>query len=286
MTNKIKISFLLMASVAFTMSCKKNNEVIDKDPISASQPAAQFFLTDFTQGYALNQTKLETFVVPVKVTNVANVDRVVNFTYTSTSGAQIGTHYNAPTSLTIKAGQTGDSLRIVGIYTPYANGRIDTVKVKITNATFSGLYGKDSINLIIQRSCDVVLTDLEKAYDSTYEYSNPLNPPSYGPYTTSVIGLTATGATTATGMFSNLYDDGWNDISFDMDYTSASKFKITIPLQSTGKAYGGATSSSVRSSAGKVNTFSSCDKTFTITIDIVNDATGVATTANYRMTLK
>lgn len=179
----IKIALASVLVVLFIASCKKDNMIVDKDPVSVS--AAGFNLQAFTINYFLKPTGTDPLMIPVNVTDVSNMDRNVGLTFTSTSGAANGTHYTAASSVLVKANKLGDSLKITGNYAPYATGRVDTVKIKVTPNNFLGLYGKDSINLIIQRYCDVELDSLMRSYDSTNEYTSA-GAFSYGPYSTSV----------------------------------------------------------------------------------------------------
>jgi len=276
----IKLAMAALLVVLSISSCKKDNIVVDKDPVTVA--AAGFSLQNYTINYFLKPSGTDPLMIPVSVTDLSSVDRTVALTYTSPSGAVAGTHYTAAPSVLIKAGKLGDSLKITGNYAPYATGRVDTVKIKVTPNNFLGIYGKDSINLIIQRYCDVELDSLMRSYDSTKEYTSA-GAFSYGPYSTGVNSLALNTNTSANGNFSNLYDDSWGDINFDMDWTNPSKFTVTIPLQPTGKA-----NVNVRTTAPtvtKYSTFSSCDKTFTLYVDIVNDL-GTVTTAGYKIVLR
>jgi hypothetical protein len=282
----MKLSLFALIVVLGLSSCKKNNLVVDKDPIVAPPALAEFLLASFTpKSYYVKPLGTVAYAIPVGVTSVSSVDRTVQFSYTSSTGAVMGTHFTAPTSVVIKAGKALDSVRILGTYSEYAGGRVDSVKVKITSGAVAAFSGKDSIVLVIQRYCEVILGDLSGDYTDTNEYT-AAGAFSYGPYTTSLTSLVSTGATSATGKLVNLYDDGWNDIDCTIDWTNPSNFKIAIPLQATGKAYGGATATSVRTSSTKASTFSACDRSFSIYIDLVNAATGVVTTAGYQFKLK
>ncbi|MBA2745377.1 MAG: hypothetical protein H0U44_04050, partial [Flavisolibacter sp.] len=123
------------------------------------------------------------------------------------------------------------------------------------------------------------------SYPNTREsYSNGTSP--YGPYTTLVKNLTmiAGSTTKAEGFIENIYNDGWNDIKVILDWTNPANFTATIPLQATGKNYSGPTS--VRSHAGKVNTFSSCDQSITVTIQLTNAAGTAILDQDYQVRLK
>jgi hypothetical protein len=73
-----------------------------------------------------------------------------------------------------------------------------------------------------------------------------------------------------------LYDFGWGDITFTMNFTSAdpSQWSITIPLQPTGGT-GSGNPTYVRGTVGGVNTFNSCEQTFTVTLDLMSSTTAV-----------
>lgn len=287
MKRYFKLGFIAAVILVGMSSCKKNNLVVDKDPVVTPPPFAEFLYSTFAKSYYLKAVGTTPFAIPVGMTSVGSVDRTIQFSYTSPTGAVMGTHFNAPSSLILKAGMVLDSLKVTGIYAPYSMGRVDSVKVKITSGSVGAFAGKDSVWLVMQRYCDVVLGDLSGDYLQTNEY-NSAGAFQYGPYTTSLTNLVLVpGSTTkASGKIVNLYDDGWNDINCEIDWTSASNFKVTIPLQATGKAYGGAPATSVRTSATRASTFSSCDRSIVLNIDLVNAATGAATTANYRIDLK
>lgn len=280
-----KFSFLAFATVLLFASCKKNNLVVDKTPIVTPPAAAEFLLTNFTKSYFVASTGTAGYNIPVGVTSVSSEDRTIQLAYTSTTGATLGTHFNAPTSLVIKGGQALTTLNLQGVYSYYATTRVDTVKIKITDGSIAAFKGKDSVLVVMQKYCDVILADLSGDYANTNEY-NAAGAFSYGPYTASINNVVSTGATTASASLVNLYDDGWNDITCTLDWTDPANFKVIIPLQPTGKAYGSATATSVRTSSSKASSFSACDQSFQIFIDLVDATTGVASTSGYKFYLK
>ncbi len=287
MKKLIKYSFMALILVAGLSSCKKNNLVVDVSPIVTSAPYAEMMLASFSaKSYNLVPPTPTAYAIPIGVTTVASSDRTVNFTYTSSTGAVMGTHYTAPASLTIKAGQVIDSLKITGILAPYTTGRIDTLTVKISGGgALPAFPGKDSVKLVIQRYCPVVIAALSGDYNSSNEY-NSAGVFQYGPYTISCINLVMVpGSTTkASCKFVNLYDWGWNDVSGELDWTNPSNFKVTIPQQATG-AVGAGNPPFVRSSTTKTSSFSSCDGSITLYCDLL-DASGAVTTANYEFRLR
>jgi hypothetical protein len=178
----IGMSFL----AALTTSCKKNNLVVDQDPIIAPQKAEFLYNAGaFTKVFYINSSNNE-FAIPVGVT--AAPGTVINFTYSSPTGAVAGTQYTAPASITIGAGKVLDSLRVKGLFAGYAGTRKDSLKIKLTSAS-GQVIGKDSVWLIMQKKCDVVLSALAGNYTKSYEYSGGTGAAVYGPYLTSVQAL-------------------------------------------------------------------------------------------------
>ncbi|MBS4043584.1 MAG: hypothetical protein KGZ59_07190 [Chitinophagaceae bacterium] len=286
MKKLINYSFMALFLLVGASSCTKNNLVVDKTPIVTPAPYAEMLFTSFTaKPYNLVPPTPTAYAIPIGVTSVASVDRTVNFTYTSSTGAVAGTHYNAPASITIKAGQAIDTLKVTGILAPYTTGRIDTLMVKISSGAIPAFPGKDSIKLVIQRYCPVVLAAMGGAYNDTKEY-NAAGALQYGPYTVSCVNLVMVpGSTTrATCKFTNLYDWGWNDISAELDWTNPSNFRVIIPQQPTG-GVGAGNPPFVRGSTTKSSTFSSCDNSITLYCDLLNSSGGV-TTANYEFRLR
>ena len=284
MKKYFKFASLAFAAILIFEACKKNNLVVDKTPIITPPAAAEFLMSSFTKSYFVPSTSAA-YSIPVGITNVSSSDRTIQFAYTSSTGAINGTHFNAPTSITIKAGQATGTLSVSGVFSFYATGRVDSLKVKILNGTIGAFKGKDSVVLVMQKYCDVVLADLTGDYTNTNEYTSA-GVFSYGPYTAALANVVSTGTYTATADIQNIYDDGWNDVPCVLDWTDPANFKVTIALTPTGKAYGGATATSVRTSSTKASTFSACDRSVTIYIDLVNATTGVATTSGYKVVLK
>lgn len=160
--NRIFLGGLILLSIA---SCKKNNLVVDQDPLIPLE-AARFLMVPAASNSYYNFNILEVpapgsvFNLPIGVTTVSNVDRKVSFTYTS-NRAVAGAQYTAPAEITIKAGQAIDTLRIQGLFAGYPSGRIDTLKIKISPGTgfINNNAYQDSVMLIMKKTCPVVVAD-------------------------------------------------------------------------------------------------------------------------------
>lgn len=258
---------LLIGAVA----CKKNNMVVDKDPIIppeaarfiVSPPSSNNYYSYFIQQ---NPAPGSQYVLPIGVTTVSNSERKIKLTYTSLR-AVAGVQYTAPTEITIPAGQTTANLNFQGLFAGYAGGRKDTVKIKITSAdgfVKPNAY-RDSVMLIVQQYCPVVLNDLAGNYTKTYENGT------YGPYTTSLTNLTSTGATTATATLTNIYDSGITG-TIGLDWTVPGGFKVTVASQSTGFTSGGLPLMLRSNPNNTTSTFNSCNQTFTIYMQLYTSA--------------
>lgn len=284
--NKI-LSYIFFAGfiILGMTSCKKNNVVVDKN--ITAPPFAKFntiLAADTIATYYIKSSNAP-YKLPIGVTNVSDKDRVIQLSYTSSTAVQ-GTQYNAPASITIHAGQALDSLTFSGLFAGFTSSRIDTVLITITGGDVQASSYKNRYKLILRKYCDVVLTNLAGTYTNTNEYTSS-GAFSYGPYTTALTNVVQTGPTTATASLVNLYDDAWNDISCTLDWTLPSNFKVIIPLQPTGKSYSGAPTSVRTSTSGTAapSTFSACDRSISISIDLVNNGTTVISSA-YRFVMK
>lgn len=265
-----KYSFLLtllsIAVIAGLISCKKNNLAVDVDTLEV--PArAQFALYDvmpFAKSLYVQQTApFDRLAIPIGITTVTNTDRTIQLTYTSATGAQNGVEFTAPTSITIPAGKALDTLRFIGNFSNIPAGVAHPVKIKITGGDVPAFAGKDSILITLRRYCEVILANLGGDYDNTFEGT-------YGPYTASVTNLTATSGTTATATVTNIYDNGI-DATVTFDWTDPANFKVTMASQPTPFTSGGLPLF-VRGNAATASTFSSCENTITLTLDLYTSA--------------
>ena len=273
----ISAIFIILAGVL--TSCKKENVTVDKEAMKVS--AAQFLphSGNHRVTYYIGSNGAS-FKIPVSMTDVSNVDRTLQFTYSSRT-AIAGTQYNAPSSVVIKAGSSIDTLAVQGLFAGYPSAnRVDTLKIKFTTSV-KAIVLKDSVEVIMRKYCEPVLSSLQGLYARTNEYSSA-GAFSYGPYNTALKNASSSGTNMATALLENLYDDGWSDINCTLDWTNPANFKVTIPLQPTGSP-----NRSVRTSvaSGAVSTFSACDNTITLDIDILNTSTGAVLSSKYRIVM-
>ena len=165
--------FVLVTSVSM-IACTKNNFIVDKDPLIPGE-GAHFVVKpaiSVTAGAVLpfsiaNAPSPGTvYKIPVGVTTVSNVDRTINFSYTSRTAVS-GAQYTAPASLTIKAGSALDTLRIQGLFSGYpVSSRKDTLKIKIVSGSgaVSNIGYQDSISLVLQKFCPLIMSDFSGSF--------------------------------------------------------------------------------------------------------------------------
>jgi hypothetical protein len=263
---QLKIIVAVLALIVAAVGCKKEENFTPPSFAQILRPVA-------TDNYYVQNTSISSYKIPIGLSTVSDKDRVVNFTVTSPTGAVLGTQYSLShnNSITIPAGKVIDTLEVRGLFSGYPTGRRDTLVIMLTGGDVETGGSIEKFKLVLQKYCDVNLAALNGSYANTREsYSDGSSP--YGPYTTIVKNLimVAGSTTKAEGYVENIYNDGWNDLKIELDWTDPANFKANIPLQPTGKNYSGPTS--VRSQSGKTNTFSSCDQSFTFTIQLTNAA--------------
>jgi len=264
MNTKIKGLFVIGITALSIVSCKKNNLVVDRGSTLTPPSTAKFNVSDTNGTYYIKSSN-EAYTIPVGLTTVSDKDRTVNFTYTSSTGATAGVQYNAPASLIIPAGEALQSLVIQGLYSGYpSSSRVDKLQVSITGGDATPNDYKKTVLLTLRKYCDVVLANLSGTYANTYENG------SYGPYPTTLTNIVSTGATTATATLSNIYDSGIS-ATIKLDWTDAANFKVSVAPQATQYTYGGNTLY-VRSNATGTKTFSSCENTFNIAMQLYTSA--------------
>jgi hypothetical protein len=260
--NKI-LSYILFAglTVLVVAACKKNNVVVEKDVIAPTYAKFNTILaTDTIATYYITSSNAP-YKLPIGITNVSTQDRVVQFTYTSTTAVQ-GSQYNAPASITIPAGKALDTLVVSGLFAGFPSAsRVDTVVITISGTEVPANSYKGRYTLILRKYCDVTLAGIAGAYTRTFEGT-------YGPYTSSVINLVSSSSTSATGTLTNVYDSGITATGVIFNWASPANFIVTIPEQNTGIIASGY-QMWIRTSTGTGNTFSSCSSTITLKIDLV-----------------
>ena len=267
-----KFSYLLLivsVFVAVATGCKKS------DSFDTPPEAATF--TNLASGTYLITGPAVSYKIPVGLTTVSTQDRTVNIEVTSPSGAVEGTHYTiASKSITIPAGQVIDSITVQGIYSQYLTGRKDTLIFTIVEPGAKPSDYNQKFTLVMRGPCfesEIAgnFADLLGDYDNTNEL---FGSSAYGPYTTTILSATQTSPTTGTITVGNIWDSGWNPITFTLDWTDVNNRKVTLVQQSgignagtINSAYNGM-DISVRPFGTQVGTFSYCNQTLTLKMQL------------------
>src|SRR5215213_5682163 len=262
----IRITAFLIA-VVLVAACKKETEVV-------TPPAEAHFTNESVGNYSISAPNV-TYKIPVGTTTVSDQARTIKVTITSPTGAQAGTHYTAPATVTIPAGKAIDSLEIKGVYTQYLTGRKDTLIITLQDADLKASSYNSTFILLVRGACretDIVLAELLGDYTKTNEdWGGNL----WGPYKTTITAVNQLTPTTATITVANIFDNGWSPLVFTLDWTDPVNRKITLVQQvaggnagdSFGPAYDGmpyAVRSIPASLGGAVGTFSYCNQTLVL----------------------
>lgn len=264
------ISFLAIAGLAvMAVSCEKTKITIP--------PAQAHFVGDPVQTYSIEVDPAPVFNVVVGTTDVSSSERKVSYTVTSPTGAVAGTHYTlgTPGTVTIPAGQSTANIDVHGIYSAYTSGRKDTLILTVVDPEVAPAGFQNTLKLVLRGPCfegDVDLNAFLGDYDKTTE---TFGATPYGPYTTSISSFTQLTATTATIKVENIFDFGWNPLTFTLDWTDPANRTVTVVSQSSGIADAGTLDPSfageqvqVRAFAGEPGTFSACTGRLTLKMQL------------------
>lgn len=267
MNKRFNIPLLAAAGMFFlTMTaCNKNN------PYETVLPPAQVhFNGSSSQSYAIETSAAPAFTVTIGTTNVASVDRAVTFKVTSPTGATAGTQYTLDVTggtVTIPAGQTSAQIKVQGLFPAYdGTGRKDTLLFILSEPSVTVADFGDTLTLAMRGPCfdgDVTnISIMGGAYSKTYENG------SYGPYSTTISGVSSTGATTANATLTGLYEM-FGPVNIKLDWTDPFNTTIEIPLQITNKEYAAGQPFYVRTKPTGPNKFSVCNQNFSFILDVL-----------------
>ncbi len=239
MKNKfLLIATFVMMAVAIITGCKKSDNL--------SIPSEQAHFLNQTGGSYLITSPGVVYKIPIGVTNVSSVDRVVNISVTSPTGAVQGTHYTLnKSSIVIPAGKAIDTLVVTGDFTKYTTGRKDTLIFTIQSTDKGGITGSDYNNvykLFMRGPCSEVEINTDAAVflngsfrtletarnaNGSVAYANS------GPYTTTSTLLSST-ATTATIKVTNIYGVAAWAANFTLDWSNINDRKVNTTSQKLG----------------------------------------------------
>lgn len=218
MKNKLSLFGILLLTILMGASCKKNQQYDTILPDDLSH------FTNKTGGIYQILTPTTTFKIPVGVTKASDIDRIVTISVSSPTGALLNTHFTLDkTAATIRAGQVLDSITVQGNFPLYdGTGRKDTLIFTLTVPGVPAASYNSTYKLFMRGSCfngdvdDAALNSLLGIFNNTNE---TLGTSAYGPYRTTVSNVTRTSTTTARITVTNIWDNGWGPIQFNLDWT-------------------------------------------------------------------
>lgn len=251
------IVFSLATTIFF--SCKKNLDA-DIPPANSEFAYAENETRNF---YVLSTAPGDTYKIPVGITTALDRPVTLQLSYTSAT-AVAGTHFSAPSSITIPAGKVLDSVSLKGFFVNIPAGVTHRVVAKISGGDLPALVGRDSVVLLLRRYCNVDVSSLAGNYN-TIETSAFGGTPTT--YVSSVTDVVQTSATTATATMNNLWDFNLT-ANVIFDWTDPANFKVTLspPTQQTFYMYQGTAPTFITQAAGTTSAFSSCDNKITMNL--------------------
>ena len=253
---------LIILLISLIVSCEKPQADVIL-PTSAAH-----FTNKTSANFAITGAN-QTYKIPVGVTTVSSTPRTVNISVSSPTGAGNAQYTLSSTTITIPAGQTIDSLTVSPVYSQYTAGRKDTLIFTITGGTdlVAAPYNK-TFTLVLRGPCfegNTVLADLAGKYANSTDPDDPK-------YTVTISNLVTTSATTGTGTITNLWD-GLGPVTISFDWTNPADPRVSIARQRTGYYYNSSTTPkqefSIRTTSGKVSSFSWCNQSLTLTTDLI-----------------
>lgn len=195
-------------------------------------PALVHFDGDEVQTYSITTNPAPEYAVNVAVTNVSSEDRTFTYNVTSTTGAVPGTHYNLAggNTITVPAGQATAQIKIQGIYSAYTTGRKDTLVFTLKEPSLKPASFSDTVKLVLRGPCfdgDISAAELNSLI-GPYTRSNDNGFGAWGPYTTTVVSVTQLTATTARAVINNVWDFGFGNVNFILDWTDPNNTNIRV----------------------------------------------------------
>lgn len=232
------------------------------------------------QSYQMAVNPAPVYKINIGTTDVSSSARTVTVNVTSPTGAVAGTHYSlvGGNTVTIPAGQATVALDVQGVYSQYTSGRKDTLVFTLAQPDIKPAKFTDTIKLVLRGPCfegDVTLS----AFAGNWVANETFGTSAYGPYACTIpaASITPLTATTATIVVTNIWDNGWGPITFTLDWTDpANRTAVVVPQAAIpgsnagdiNSAYAGQTVAVRAHATGGPGTFSACNNTFTLRMQL------------------
>jgi hypothetical protein len=253
----------LVAILAFT-ACK------EKEVITPPEELAHFQNKTGDSYFILTPTT--TYTVPIGVTTVSSSARTVSVSVSSPTGAVQGSQFTVDNlEVTIPAGQATGSIILQGIQAQYLAGRRDTLVFTINDGGGKVVPSdfNNTFRLFMRGPCfdgdigDAELNAMLGAYNNSFDAGFG----AYGPYKTTIKSITRLSFTTARAVIENVWDYGFGDVNFIMDWTDPQNTTINVEAPTTlpadagvlNAAYAGMNLVIRKHANGQNGTFSVCN---------------------------
>jgi|GEM_PF-3670859 len=226
MNKNIFYTLLSALLVLGAVSCEKNNVVVGKDVTPPPFVKISTWNAADTTGTYVIPANNKPFMIPIGVTNVSNVDRTINLSYSSPT-AVMGEQYTAPTSITIKAGEAVDSLAITGLYDGYTSvTRVDKLTISISGGDVP-LQGTKTHYILTMKKYWEAPKDIFTGIYNIQDYYG--GDPDGGPYMAELKLVSANGPQLKMQIIGLWGSDV--PLNFTMDWFDLTKGTTTVPTQ-------------------------------------------------------
>ncbi|SDC35781.1 hypothetical protein [Niabella drilacis] len=151
---KKSVLFLYSLLLISFLGCKRNSD-LTKPESRAEFPVA-------TGSYSILNNPGSNFKIPIGFTDIQNIDRTINFSVTSPTGAVSGQQYTVAQngSVTIPSGKALDSIQVNGLFAGYASrDKKDSLYFTITGGDGTPFTGFTTYKLVMQKVCPLVIGD-------------------------------------------------------------------------------------------------------------------------------
>jgi hypothetical protein len=268
--NKLVLPVLLLGFMALT-GCDKTKPYDTKEVESQAH-----FLGAKNQSVIITTNPAPSHVITIGTTDVSDVDREVTYDLKTSAGATLGTDFTLTPAnkVVIPAGQATATVTVQPNYSSYTAGQKDTLTFTIKEPSVKAAAFLDTVKLTLRGPCfegDIIPSNFLGAYNNTNEI---FGTSTYGPYQTTIANVTPVSATTATITVTNIFDFGWNPITFTLNWTDVNNRTVTLVQQSgigdagtLNSAYAGQ-DISVRPFAGQTGTYSWCNGTVQLKMQV------------------
>lgn len=268
---------LVAAATLFMAGCDKTKDY----PVDVP-PSQAHFMNKTTLTYQV-LTANSSYKIPVGVTTASNVDRQVTISITSPTGATAGLDYIVANNVvTIPAGKVVDTFVIQGKLARFLNDEKQTLKLAITQPNVTPSDYNDTLTLILRGPCFEGNVDMQAFLGNWHAVETFGAGAPYGPYATTISSSTLITPTTGVITVTNLWDSGWEPISFVLDWTDPNNRTATVISDPSiagsnsgdlNAGYAGIPMQ-VRPLAGNPGTFSACANTFTLRMQLGVEGVG------------